>query len=245
VEIGGKTALVTGGARRLGASIARALAEARANVVVHYHRSAAEAERLVQDITARGVQAWALSEDLKTRDGADRLFAAAVEIAGPIDILVNSASVFGEDDLRGVSAEAIEANVRLHAWTPLELSRRLAQQDREAVIVNLLDTRIVDYDRQHVAYHLSKRALDTVTHMSALEFAPKVRVNAVAPGVILPPEGKGEDYLRALAKTNPLQGHGCPEDVAEAVLFLVRSEFITGQVIFVDGGRHMKGCVYG
>ena len=111
--------------------------------------------------------------------------------------------------------------------------------------MNLLDSRITDYDREHAAYHLSKRMLFALTRMLALELAPRTIVNAVAPGLILPPEGKDEDYLRRMAHTVPLNRHGDAGDIEQAVLFLLRCEFVTGQVIFVDGGRHMEGRVYG
>ncbi len=96
----------------------------------------------------------------------------------------------------------------------------------------------------HTAYCTSKGALDQLTRMMALEFAPALRVNAVAPGLILPPEGKDESYLEQLAGTNPLQRHGGPRDITDAVLYLLGAEFVTGQVLFVDGGRHMKGAVH-
>ena len=104
---------------------------------------------------------------------------------------------------------------------------------------------MVDYDRAHAAYHLSKRMLFTLTRMMALEFAPQIRVNAVAPGLILPPPGQDASFLERMASTNPLGRHGDASDVADAVLFLTGAGFVTGQVIYVDGGRHMKGAVYG
>jgi pteridine reductase len=106
-----------------------------------------------------------------------------------------------------------------------------------------LDTRVAGYDRQHVAYHLSKQMLCTLTRMMAVEFAPRIRVNAVAPGLILPPEGKGMDYLEGLKGTNPLNQYGSAEDISAAAVFLIGSAFITGQGIHVDGGRHLKGMM--
>ena len=136
-------------------------------------------------------------------------------------------------------------NVNVNALAPFLLSRAFAAQQREGCIINFLDTRIMDYDKTHVSYHLSKRMLFSITRMMALEFAPKVRVNAIAPGLILPPEGKDETYLQDLAPSNPLQTYGGPGDIVEAVLFLLRGRYITGQVVYVDGGRHMLGGVYG
>ena len=139
----------------------------------------------------------------------------------------------------------LEDNIQVNAISPLLIARSFAEQGCEGAIVNFLDTRITEYDNGHAAYHLSKRMLFTLTRMMALEFAPSIRVNAVAPGLILPPPGEDLSYLQKLAHTNPLNRIGSPESITDAVLFLLRSEFVTGQVIFVDGGYHMKGSVYG
>jgi hypothetical protein len=168
-----------------------------------------------------------------------------MQVAGPIDILVNSASVFPRNTLADVTWQDVAENMQVNAMAPLLLSRAFAAQGRSGAIVNLLDTRVVHYDRIHAAYHLSKRTLLTLTRMMALEFAPTVRVNAVAPGLILPPAGEDEAYVQKMVGGIPLQRIGKVEDVTEAILYLLRSEFVTGQVIFVDGGFHMKGSTYG
>jgi len=244
-RLSGQTALVTGSARRIGRVIALALAREGVHVVVHYNTSAEAAEATAEEIRSTGVSAWTVQADLASPSQPERLFARAAELAGSIDILVNNASVFPESRLEDVTAEELARNVNLHAFAPLALGRALAARRRGGSIVNLLDARIVDCDAAHVAYHLSKRMLYALTRMMALRFAPDVRVNAVAPGLILPPAGSDESRLHRLAETNPLRRWGEPEDVAAAVVFLLRSGFITGQVIFVDGGRHMKGRVYG
>ncbi|MBN1459416.1 MAG: SDR family oxidoreductase, partial [Armatimonadetes bacterium] len=119
------------------------------------------------------------------------------------------------------------------------LTRTFALHARRGAVVNFLDTRVDGFDWKHVSYILSKHALLLLTRMTALEFAPDVRVNAVAPGLILPPPGQDEGYLEQQAHTVPLRRHGSAGDVTEAVLYLLRSEFVTGQVLFVDGGRHL------
>lgn len=244
-KLAGKTALVTGAARRIGRAVSVALAAAGANVVVHYRRSRVEAESLADDLRRRGVEAWTLEADLKDSAQAEDLLQKALALAGPVDILVNNASVFLKSRLGDLTPEALIDDMKVNALAPFLIARQFAGQGREGAIVNFLDTRVVDYDGEHVAYHLSKRLLLSLTRMMALESAPKVRVNAVAPGLILPPEGQDEGYLQRLAHTNPLQGYGSPDDVAGAVLFLLRSKFVTGQIIFVDGGRHLKGNAYG
>lgn len=241
----GQTALVTGAARRLGREVALALAGEGAHVVAHYHTSKGDADRLAEEIGALGVKAWTVPADLSRAGEPEQLFSRALELAGPVDVLINSASLYTEERMSDVTSEALTMNVNVNALAPFFLSRAFAQQNREGCIINFLDTRINDYDERHVSYHLSKRMLFSITRMMAMEFAPKVRVNAVAPGLILPPEGKDDAYLKGLASTNPLNAHGGAGDVVSTVLYLLQSPFITGQVIYVDGGRHMLGGVYG
>jgi len=236
----GKTALITGAAKRLGETISLALARQGANVVVHYHRSEAAARALCGQIERLGVSAMLLQADLSDNRQTEVL----LDQAGPIDILINNASIFEQETLWETTEESLGRNMQVHTVAPLVLARTFARQDRAGHIVNLLDTRVTAYDREHAAYHISKRALLTLTRMLALELAPRIAVNAVAPGLILPPAGKDEDYLKKLAYTNPLKRHGDPADVADAVLFLLSSHFITGQVIYIDGGYHIKGHTY-
>ncbi len=234
----GKTALVTGGARRIGAAVVRALARAEVRVVIHCNTSREAAEALAAEVGGQVVAADLAAD-------AAGAWAQAHAAAGPIDFLINNASLFPEDRIEDFTLGALESNIRLHAWAPLVLGRALAAQGRAGGIINLLDSRVTDFDSTHVPYHISKRVLHDLTRMMALAFAPQVRVNAVAPGLILPPEGKEASYLEALAETNPLHAVGSPEDIADGVIFLLQSAFVTGQTLYVDGGRHMRGQVYG
>ena len=245
LTLDGQTVMVTGAGKRLGRATSLALAEAGANIVIHYRSSASEANTLASEIKRVGRNAWTISGDLSDEAAASDIVARAIDLAGPIHGLVNSASMYPADTLLDATEESVIENLRVNAWAPFVLSRAIARQGVPASIVNFLDTRILDYDAKHVSYHLSKRTLHTLTRMTALEFAPRVRVNAVAPGLVLPPPGEGVSYLKALAHSNPLNAHGDAEDVARAVVFLFESRFITGQVIYVDGGRHMLGGVYG
>lgn len=245
VDLTGKTVLVTGGAKRIGRAAALALADAGAHLVLHYHASRDACEAVAGEARLRGVQAWVVQADFSAPDAVSELFEEARALAGPLDFLVNSASIFEESTLSACSAAEVEGHVRVNALTPLMLARKLAAQDRDGAVVNFLDTMIQDYDRKHVPYHLSKRMLFSLTRMMAVEFAPKVRVNAVAPGLILPPEGKNDAYVEALHGSNPLNTHGTLATVTETVLFLLRNAFLTGQVIYVDGGRRLRGSMYG
>jgi NAD(P)-dependent dehydrogenase (short-subunit alcohol dehydrogenase family) len=237
--LAGRTALVTGGGRRIGRAVSLALASCGAAVIVHYGRSAAAAVSLVDEIARQGGSAFALGADLEDPHQAEALISHAREKVARVDILVNNASIFRAEELGGVTLESLLQNVTVNAWAPFVLTRAFARQAERGSVVNLLDTRITGLDLAHPSYILSKHLLAAMTRMTAVAFAPAITVNAVAPGLILPPEGKDDGYLARLARELPLQRHGEPQDVARAVVFLVASGFVTGQVIFVDGGQHL------
>ena len=239
--LAGRTALVTGGAKRIGRAISLALARAGANVIVHYRESRDEAEGVASEIAALGARSRTLRADLLLPGEAERLIAKA----GEFDVLVNNASIYPRAELMGFGEEELFENMRIHAWAPLVLSRAFAAQGRPGRILNMLDSRIIDYDALHVPYHLSKRTLFALTRMLAVELAPRITVNAVAPGLMLPPPGESDDYLDKWAHTNYMNAHGALEEITDAALYLVQSGFVTGQVIYVDGGRHMKNAMYG
>lgn len=235
----GKTALVTGAAKRLGREIALALADAGVNVVVHYRKSVAEADKLRTELVARGVKSWLLEADFDNAEAPGRLVSDVIAAAGSLDILVNSASLFLPSTIADMDFTGLMRHLQVNTWSPLVLSREFVRQAGRGKIVNMLDSRIAGYDCSHVAYILSKQALTALTEMMAVEFAPGVTVNGVAPGLILPPPGKNSAYLDNLAKGIPLKRHGDPGDITDAVLYLLRSDFVTGQIIFVDGGRRL------
>ena len=256
-DLAGKTALITGGAKRIGAACALALAGAGADIVLHYHHSSEDAEKTADSIRSRGVRAWPLRADLESEKETRGLFEKALDMTGGLDILVNSASIFPDSTVDSFTWAELEQNLRVNTWAPLLLSRLFAAQERFSVpedppeaaklgnIVNFLDTRITDNDSKHAAYALSKRNLFTLTRMLSVACAPGIKVNAIAPGLILPPPGENEEYLEKLRHTNPMRRVGRLEDISSALLFLVANSFITGQVIFVDGGRRIKGSMYG
>jgi pteridine reductase len=236
----GGTALITGASKRIGRHIALACADCGMNVIVHYRRSRLDALRLVSEIKEKNVGAWALAGDFSAPADSSALIGRALALCGKsLSLLVNNASMFPHNSLSGVTFSSLTTNIRVNAWAPLCLSRAFAKKVRCGSIVNLLDARIAGRDKTHVAYILSKHMLAALTKICALEFAPGVRVNAVAPGLIFPPAGETGAYLNRLKKTVPLKRHGTPDDVASAVLFLAGSRFITGETIFVDGGKHL------
>lgn len=239
-HLAGRTALVTGAARRLGREVALALAERGADIVVHYRRSRGEAERVCRELKRRKVRAWPIAADFERPGEAEMLIARAWAAAGRLDILINSASTFPAGTLADMEFADLMTCARVNAWTPFILGRDFARRAGRGKIVNLLDTRLDGSDPRHAAYILSKQMLHDLTLMMAASLAPHFTVNAVAPGLILPPPGKDKGYLRTLAGTVPLGRHGAPADVTQAVLYLLEADYVTGQVIFVDGGRHVK-----
>jgi pteridine reductase len=228
-----KTALVTGAGVRVGAAIARHLTARGYSVAAHYrsHRP-------------RGFAA-ALQVDLAAPGGPDAL-AGAFRAAGfqRLDLLVNGAAGFDERPLAATDAAAWDAQLDLNARAPLLLIRALLPllQRTHGSVVNVIDVGggLVPW-RGFAAYCASKAALARVTECLALELAPRVRVNGVAPGTVLWPEGYGAARRRELAARIPLGRAGTPDDVAEAVRFLAEAPYVTGAIIPVDGGRHLSG----
>jgi pteridine reductase len=238
-SIAGRTALITGAAVRIGRALARTLAREGVNIVAHYRRSRPEVDGLLAEVRALGVQAWAVPADFEVPTEYESLLPRATALAGDIHFLVNNASSFPVNSLADLTFDDLLQSARVNAWAPFFLSREFARQGGPRKIVNLLDSRITGDDRTHLAYILSKHLLAEFTRRCAVAFAPEVTVNAIAPGLILPPPGQDEAYLDALQNTVPLKRHGDEWDIAEAARYLLTSTFVTGAVIFVDGGRHL------
>ena len=244
MDLNGKTAVVTGGAIRVGKALVLALAEAGCNVFIHYGRSAKPAIQTKAEAEAFGVQAVIYSANLAEADGAIRVMETAVTTFGTIDILINSAAIFPEEDTFTHTDLALWdklMNVNLRA--PFLLSRAFAAQlpaKRSGKIINILDARLRQPAPDHFVYRFTKGSLWQMTEMLALELAPHITVNGVALGAILPPPGKDTSYLDNLAqKRVPLRRAGSAEIVAENVLHLLRQDFLTGVIVPIDGGEFL------
>jgi len=231
--------LVTGAALRIGRAIVLRLAEEGADVVVHYNTSAGPAQDLAGVLEAQGRRAWTLQGDLSTEEACRRVMEQAVALTGGVDVLINNASVFGKQTLEESGMEAVMGEYWTNFFAPLQLMRFFASQNRTGAIVNMLDRRITSLDAACVPYLLAKKSLAELTRVAALHWAPRIRVNGVAPGAILPPPGKDGTYLKDHAGRIPLDMLCSPEDVAEAVYFTLISPAMTGQVVYVDGGQHL------
>ncbi len=224
----GKRALVTGGAVRIGKSITQALQAAGVEVVVHYRNSADE---------ARALSPFTVQADLQSMEECSRL----IEEAGPLNILINNASIFTKDTLKNSTPERIQREFQVNLFAPMELTRSFAAHASSGAVINLLDRRILSNDTSCLPYSISKKGLADLTQLTALEYAPTIRVNAVAPGPILPPPGSSVESVRELAGNIPLDRLPTSDQIAETVLFLLEADSVTGQIIYVDGGQHLLG----
>lgn len=233
------TALVTGAARRIGREIAVSLAEEGINVVIHYRSSDDEAADLRDRLLDLGVKAPVLQADLKEKSELNRVIPEANKKAGRVDYLVNNAAVFPPGSLNELEFEDLLEIIRINSWAPFYLARSFVESYERGKVVNLLDTRVAGYDWDHAGYYFSKVLLARMTKMMALKFAPEFTVNGVAPGLITPPEGLDEKYLEERIDRVPLKKHGDGGNVARAVIYLLRSSFVTGQILYVDGGRNL------
>lgn len=238
-----KVALVTGGAIRLGRAISIGLADAGFDVLVHYNRSETAARETQRAIEALGRRADLVQADLSTGAGCSALADAARSGFGRLDLLVNSAATFEQADLMQVDEEAWDQVMAVNLKGPFLTVKACADllQEHRGNIVNLVDLSAFQPWTRYPHHSVSKAGLMHLTRILARVLAPRVRVNAIAPGAVLPPDDfSDEDREREIRQT-PVGTLGTPEDIVRTVLFLAGAPFITGEVIVVDGGRGLSG----
>jgi NAD(P)-dependent dehydrogenase (short-subunit alcohol dehydrogenase family) len=241
VERRSPVALVTGAGRRLGQAIALALARRGYDLAVHYHSSAAGAELTASSAAALGRRAVLLEADLTDAGKAASLVADARSAMGALDVVVNSAAVMLRTPFGAVSPAEWDFVMALNLRAPFLIAQEAARHLSDGgSIVNIADLAAFETWPDYIPHGASKSALVYLTRALARVLAPRVRVNGVAPGSILPPPEFSERARERLAQTTPLGRWGDPEDVAQAVLYLVEASYVTGEVIFVDGGRHIR-----
>ena len=242
MELAGRVALVTGAGRRVGRAIALDLGAAGARVAVHYNASAEGAEETARLIMAAGGEARTVAGDLSLPDGPAALVAEVTAIHGGIDCLINSAAIMERTPFGSVTTAEWDAMFAINLRAPFFLSQAAAPHLERArgAIVNIADLAAFETWPAYVPHGISKAGVVQMTRALARVLAPHVRVNAVAPGaVLLPDDWTPEDAAR-LAATTPLGRIGSPGDVVAAVRYLLAAEFITGETIIVDGGRHVR-----
>lgn len=240
----GKWALVTGGARRIGARVVQCLHEAGSNVVIHYRHSDEDAQALADRLNAsRANSAVLVQGDLLETDRLAAMVADVTDRTGRLDILINNASSFYPTPLGSITEAHWNDLVGSNLKAPMFLSQAAWPFLRESrgVIINIVDIHARRPLRNHIVYGAAKSGLEMLTRSLAREMAPEVRVNAVSPGAILwPEEGMNEELQEKIIKETPLNRSGSPDDIADCILYLVRdATFITGQNIAIDGGRSL------
>jgi pteridine reductase len=228
---------------RLGAGIARALARDGADLLLHYHRSEEPAQRLAAELSRGGRRVELFRADLAEAGSAGALVEAAARAFGRLDIAVSNAGVFSRRRLEELSDEEWSRTLELNLSAPFRLARAAAPLLRESrgCLINVACVSAVQPWRHFAHYATSKAALVMLTRCLALELAPEVRVNAVAPGTALPPEEYDEARREALRRNTPLGRFGGEAAVAEAVRYLAGADFVTGVLLPVDGGRSLVG----
>jgi pteridine reductase len=241
-DLAGKTGLVTGGARRVGAAITRRLHAAGANVLVHYRDSDSDAAKLVAELNGvRPKSAATVKAELLAPIAPRALVSAALESFGRLDLLVNNASAFFPVTFGAIEASHWEELVGSNLRAPLFIAQQAAVElaKREGAIVNIVDIHAERPLKGYPVYSIAKAGLAAMTRSLALELAPRVRVNGVAPGAnAWPEDGQFDPAERErVIVTTPLGRTGTPEDIAQAVHFLACAPYITGQILAVDGGR--------
>lgn len=236
------TVLVTGAAKRIGRAIALDLAAHGWNVAVHYRSQPEEAEAVCRLIEAQGVRACAIRADLSREDETATLVARAAEALGPLGALVNNASVFEYDSWDSASRESWDLHMEANLRAPFVLTQAFARQveePRHGCVVNVIDERVWNLTPHFVTYSLSKAALWTLTQTLALALAPRIRVNGVGPGPTLPSPRQSEEQFAEQCAAMPLGRGTNPQEVADAVRFILAAPAMTGQMIALDGGQHL------
>jgi NAD(P)-dependent dehydrogenase (short-subunit alcohol dehydrogenase family) len=245
--MGGKAgpaiAIVTGAARRIGAAIAQRLAREGYSVLLHTSRaSRAEGETEAARIRESGGDALVADCDLAGADASRILFDAAEHTFGPVTLLVNNASLFEPDRAEDFSADIFDRHMAVNVRAPLLLGREMRRRlpaDRHGAILNIIDQRVLRPNPMYFTYSISKSALWAATITMAQAFAPRIRVNAIGPGPVLPNVHEGAAAFAEEAAALPLQHAASLEHICDAVAYLAKASSVTGQLIAIDGGQHI------
>lgn len=240
MNLSGKTVLVTGGARRIGRAISLAIAEAGGNVIVHHNHSPAAAEETRQEILHMGREAWVFQADLEDPAQADSLMDAAARVA-TLDGLVNNAAIFSSGDAMSTTLETWQQHLAVNLTAPFLLSQAFARNLKDSSdgrILNILDWRALRPGADHFAYTISKAALAAMTQSLAISLAPRIQVNGLAFGAILPPADGGS--TGGILASIPAGRWADLREVVQSVVFLLSGpSYITGEIVHLDGGRHL------
>jgi NAD(P)-dependent dehydrogenase (short-subunit alcohol dehydrogenase family) len=236
-------ALITGGGQRIGRELALALGRVGVGVVIHYGQSAAAAQQTAAQIKAMGGQAWLMAADLADESAVSALIPAVLQQAGRLDLLINNASIFVPEDFLSADMSTWERTLRVNLTAPFVLSQAFARAlppQQPGKIINLLDATALRPQNHHFAYTISKVGLAGLTQAMAHALAGRhIQVNGIALGAILPNVNDDPARFEQLAGQIPAGRTGSPEEVVKALLYLLEADFVTGEIIRVDGGRHL------
>jgi NAD(P)-dependent dehydrogenase (short-subunit alcohol dehydrogenase family) len=236
------TVLVTGAGRRIGRAIALGLGRDGHAIAVHYHTSSDEAEAVTEEIILAGGRAVALKADFTAEEQVKKLISAAADALGPVDCLINNASVFGNDGVDNATRETWDAHMETNLRAPFVLTQSLAAAlptNASGNVINILDARVRNLTPYFISYTLSKAGLWALTQTLALALAPRIRVNAVGPGPVLPSPRQTQAQFDRQASMMPLGQGSTPDEICDAVRFILAAPAMTGQMIALDGGQHL------
>ncbi len=239
-DLSGHTILITGGARRLGRTLALSAAKAGADILLHHAHSPLEANQTAEEIHALGRKVWIVQANLLDNAAIQNMIETSFNLA-PLTALINNAAIFKAVDLENTSLTDWHEHLQINLTAPFLLSQAFAKKysgEETGRILNILDWRALRPGKDHFPYTISKAALAAMTKSMALALAPRILVNGIALGAILPPAG--EEYSENLIKYVPMKRWSDPEEMSELVNFLLLSpSYITGEIIHLDGGRHL------
>tara|TARA_R110000796_G_scaffold4945_1_gene18688 strand:- start:21 stop:767 length:747 start_codon:yes stop_codon:yes gene_type:complete len=234
-----QAALVTGGATRLGRYFSEALADAGYDIALHVNRSREEAEEVASGIRAKGRECEIFHCDF-LNDDLNVLLQSAKQRFPGLNLLLNSASAYEPAPIAGTDLAMLEAQFRVNMFTPLLLTHHFAEVVQEGQVINIIDNKVAYHQYPYAAYLLSKKSLAEMTRMAALEFAPRIRINGLAPGVVLPASQRTSDYVQWRIEGIPLKRQGDPAHLVQALHYLLNNPFVAGQILFVDGGESIN-----
>ena len=234
------TALITGGSQRIGQAIALTLADKGLNIALHYNHSREHAEKTASSIRKKQVQCNLFQSDLTDMHSLQQLIPAVQKQFPDCHVLVNNASVFKRSEFMETGEALFDEAMAIHLKAPFFLSQAFARCFKTGLIINMLDTKISKELTSYTAYILSKKGLAELTRLMAKSLGPDFRVNGIAPGIILPSVDTSQEVVERLKMKLPLQKQGSTEQIDQAVRFLLENKFVTGEILYIDGGEHLN-----
>ncbi len=233
------TAIITGGAKRVGQSISLFLASLGYTIIITYKNSLIEAEKTKIEIEKTGGKCHLVKCDLSDISEVRTLIEYSYSLENDISLLINNASVFNKNNLKDTTDNQLVDNYFVNFFSPYILTRDFANIIQKGTIINIIDSKAEKNGFKYSAYTLSKKSLLDLTYQSAVELGPDIRVNGIAPGFVLATENDDADYFTRLSENNPLHKSCSLNDINNSIKFILTNKFVTGQIMYVDGGKHL------